>query len=164
VRNTDFLTRLLCANTANLVLFIIIAILRSISSLLTPFFLYRLLGYMSNNENKGYTEEPYLYVFGILCSEFAGVVFLNQLNYQMSWLNIRVEQMLSLLVYEKQICLKTTQTKIKGGRPYNVLTSDVYDIAGFFSNLPFLLTIPLEVIATTVFLYYLLGMSSIAGV
>ncbi|CAG8790105.1 2810_t:CDS:10, partial [Dentiscutata erythropus] len=86
------------------------------------------------------------------------------LNYQMSWLNIRVEQMLSLLVYEKQICLKTTLTKVKGGRSNNVLTTEVYDIIGFFSNLPFLLTIPLEVIAITVFLYSLLGVSSIAGV
>ncbi|CAG8628690.1 11835_t:CDS:10, partial [Dentiscutata heterogama] len=164
VRNTDLLTRLLRANSANLVLFIVIAILRSISYLITPFFLYRLLAYMSDDKTKKYTEEPYLYVFGILCSELAGVVFLNQLNYQMSWLNIRVEQMLSLLVYEKQICLKTTLTKVKGGRSNNVLTTEVYDITGFFSNLPFLLTIPLEVIAITVFLYSLLGVSSIAGV
>ncbi|KAF0546388.1 P-loop containing nucleoside triphosphate hydrolase protein [Gigaspora margarita] len=164
IQNTDLLTRLLRANYVNLVFFIVIAILRSIFSLITPFFLYRLLVYMSDNEAKNYTEEPYIYVFGILCSELASVVFLNQLNYQMSWLNIRVEQMLSLLMYEKQLCLKTTLTKVKGDRSNNVLTTEVYDIAGFFSNLPFLLTIPLEIIAITIFLYYLLGVSSIVGV
>ncbi|CAG8845071.1 8850_t:CDS:2, partial [Racocetra persica] len=48
--------------------------------------------------------------------------------------------------------------------PNNILTTDVGDIAGFFSNLPFLLTIPLEIIVAIVYLYHLLGVSSIIGV
>jgi ABC-type multidrug transport system fused ATPase/permease subunit len=112
---------------------------------------------------KQYTEEPYLYVFGILLSELLRIVFLNQLNYQLVWLGIRVEQMLSILVYRKQLRMKTSP-RSANSKTSNVLTTDVDDIAGFFSNLPFIITIPLEILVATVFLYILLGWSSLIGV
>ncbi|CAG8763787.1 15393_t:CDS:10, partial [Gigaspora margarita] len=147
--SASLLTRLLRVNTNNLILFLFIAIFRSIFSFTTPFFLYKLLDYITKNKNNEYTEEPYLYVFGILCSELARILFLNQLNYQVVWLGIRVEQMLSVLVYSKQLHIKTS-SRSNNNRQSNVLTTDVGDIAGFFSNLPFLLTIPLEIIVATI--------------
>src|SRR6266536_1426848 len=105
MNNMDLLSRLLAANATNLVLFLIIAIFRSVFAFTTPFFLYRLLICISSahtNKSK-YSEEPYLYVFGILLSEISRIIFLNQLNYQLVWLGIRVEQMLSILVYKKQL-------------------------------------------------------------
>ncbi|CAG8465261.1 13492_t:CDS:10 [Gigaspora rosea] len=161
--SASLLTQLLRANTNNLILFLFIAIFRSIFSFTTPFFLYKLLDYITNNKNTEYTEEPYLYVFGILCSELARILFLNQLNYQVVWLGIRVEQMLSVLVYSKQLHIKTS-SRSSNNRQSNVLTTDVGDIAGFFSNLPFILTIPLEIIVATIGLYCLLGVSSIIGI
>ncbi|CAG8455801.1 6887_t:CDS:10 [Scutellospora calospora] len=162
IMSTELLSRLLRANANNLLLFLLIATFRSIFAFTTPFFLYKLLKYLSENKEGTYTEEPYLYVFGILCSELARIIFLNQLNYQVVWLGIRVEQMLSVLVYEKQLHLKVSSRS--SNRQNNVLTTDVGDIAGFFSNLPFLLTIPLEIIVATVYLYFLLGVSSIIGI
>jgi len=160
----DLLSRLLAANATNLVCFLIIAIFRSIFAFTTPFFLYRLLKYLSSaGRSKQYSEEPYIYVFGILLSELSRIIFLNQLNYQVVWLGIRVEQMLSVLIYEKQLRLKTSP-RAANSRPNNVLTTDVDDIAGFFSNLPFIITIPLEILVAIVFLYVLLGWSSLVGV
>ncbi|CAG8554167.1 1019_t:CDS:10, partial [Cetraspora pellucida] len=163
IMSTNLLSRLLRVNTNNLILFLFIATFRSIFAFATPFFLYRLLEYISNNKNNEYTEEPYLYVFGILCSELARIIFLNQLNYQVVWLGIRVEQMLSVLVYSKQLHIKTS-SRSNNSRQNNILTTDVGDIAGFFSNLPFIVTIPLEIIVAIIYLYYLLGVSSIIGV
>ncbi|CAG8464533.1 13974_t:CDS:10 [Dentiscutata heterogama] len=164
ILNPSLLTRLLRVNTNNLLLFLFIAIFRSIFSFTTPFFLYKLLEYITNNKSNEYTEEPYIYVFGILCSELARILFLNQLNYQVVWLGIRVEQMLSVLVYSKQLHIKTSSRSNNNRSNNNVLTTDVGDIAGFFSNLPFLLTIPLEIIVAIIGLYYLLGVSSIIGI
>ncbi|CAG8561110.1 27320_t:CDS:10 [Dentiscutata erythropus] len=164
ILSPSLLTRLLRVNTNNLLLFLFIAIFRSIFSFTTPFFLYKLLEYITNNKDNEYTEEPYLYVFGILCSEIARILFLNQLNYQVVWLGIRVEQMLSVLVYSKQLHIKTSSRSNNNRSNNNVLTTDVGDIAGFFSNLPFLLTIPLEIIVAIIGLYYLLGVSSIIGI
>src|ERR1044072_339292 len=152
----DLLSRLLAANATNLVFFLIIAIFRSIFAFTTPFFLYRLLMFLSSDHSKKGSEEPYLYIFGILLSELSRIIFLNQLNYQLVWLGIRVEQMLSILVYKKQLRLKTSP-RASNNRINNVLTADVDDIAGFFSNLPFIITIPLEILVATVFLYNLLG-------
>ena len=160
----DLLSRLLVANATNLVFFLIIAIFRSIFAFTTPFFLYRLLLFISSaDHSKQYTEEPYLYVLGILLSELSRIVFLNQLNYQLVWLGIRVEQMLSILVYKKQLRMKTSP-RSANSKTSNVLTADVDDIAGFFSNLPFIITIPLEILVGTIFLYILLGWSSLIGV
>ncbi|CAG8591488.1 11391_t:CDS:10 [Funneliformis caledonium] len=164
ITNMDLLSRLLVANATNLVFFLIIAIFRSIFAFTTPLFLYHLLKYLSSaDRSQQYSEEPYLYVFGILISELFRIVFLNQLNYQVVWLGIRVEQMLSVLIYEKQLRLKTSP-RAASNKPNNVLTADVDDIAGFFSNLPFIITIPLEILAAMVFLFRLLGWPSLVGV
>ncbi|CAI2173470.1 10812_t:CDS:10 [Funneliformis geosporum] len=136
ITNMDLLSRLLVANATNL--------------------------YLSDPPQQ-YSEEPYIYVFGILISELFRIIFLNQLNYQVVWLGIRVEQMLSVLIYEKQLRLKTSP-RAASNRPNNVLTADVDDIAGFFSNLPFIITIPLEILAAMVFLFRLLGWPSLVGV
>ncbi|CAB4387955.1 uncharacterized protein OCT59_001987 [Rhizophagus irregularis] len=165
MNNMDLLSRLLAANATNLVFFLIIAIFRSVFAFTTPFFLYRLLICISlAHKNKlNYTEEPYLYIFGILLSEISRIIFLNQLNYQLVWLGIRVEQMLSILVYKKQLRMKASP-RSANNRTSNVLTTDVDDIATFFSNLPFIITIPLEILIATIFLYFLLGWSSLVGV
>ncbi|CAG8498061.1 12021_t:CDS:2, partial [Acaulospora colombiana] len=163
--NLDLLSRLLYANATNLILFLVIAILRSIFAFTTPYFLYQLLNYISEKHPEEYSEKPYLYLLGILVSELCRIIFLNQLNYQVVWLGIRVEQMLSVLVYEKQLRLMASPPEASiNNKANNVLTTDVDDIAGFFSNFPFLLTTPLEIIVAIVYLYFLLGWYSLVGV
>jgi hypothetical protein len=159
MNNMDLLSRLLAANATNLVLFLIIAIFRSVFAFTTPFFLYRLLICISlaHKNNLKYTEEPYLYIFGILLSEISRIIFLNQLNYQLVWLGIRVEQMLSILVYKKQLRMKASPRSVNN-RTSNVLTTDVDDIATFFSNLPFIITIPLEILIATIFFIFFIGL------
>ncbi|CAG8496604.1 9578_t:CDS:10 [Ambispora gerdemannii] len=163
--NLDLLSRLLVANLTNLFTFLVIAIFRSIFAFTTPYFLQRLLEYIETEKADTPSELPYLFILGILISELLRVIFLNQLNYQVVWLGIRVEQMLSVMVYQKQLRLKLSLAKNgNNNRPHNVLTMDVDDIAGFFSNLPFLLTIPLEILVAMIYLARLLGWSSIIGV
>ena len=160
----DVLSRLFATNAKSLIRFFIIAIFRSIFAFTTPFFLQGLLEYMQTaDRSQKPSEKPYLYIFGILVSEIARIILLNQLNYQVVWLGTRVEQMLSVLLYEKQLRSMTAQYR-GSMRPNNVLNVDVDDIAGFFSNLPFLLTIPLEIVVATFYLYYLLGISGLFGV
>ncbi|CAG8664184.1 3258_t:CDS:2, partial [Ambispora leptoticha] len=164
--NLDLLSRLLVANLTNLFTFLVIAIFRSIFAFTTPYFLQLLLESIESEKSNGTpSEKPYLFILGILISELLRIIFLNQLNYQVVWLGIRVEQMLSVMVYQKQLRLKLSLNKNgNNNRPHNVLTMDVDDIAGFFSNLPFLLTIPLEILVAMIYLARLLGWSSIIGV
>ncbi|KAG9290281.1 hypothetical protein G9A89_022257 [Geosiphon pyriformis] len=163
--NLDLLSRLIVTNSTNLIAFLVIAIFRSIFAFTTPYFLQCLLEYLWAHKKEDPSELPYIYITGILISELLRIIFLNQLNYQVVWLGIRVEQMLSVMVYRKQLRHKLSLTKNGNiNRPHNVLTMDVDDIAGFFSNLPFLLTIPLEIIVAIIYLANLLGWSSIIGV
>nr|CAG8456342.1 14203_t:CDS:10 [Entrophospora candida] len=162
ISNVGLFSRLILANARNLVMFLIIAILRSMLAFTTPFFLQQLLRTLLDPTNP-LDEKPFLYAFGILVSELSRIIFLNQLNYQVVWLGIRVEQMLSVSVYEKQLRLKTN-ARNGSVRPSNLITTDVDQISGFFSNLPFVLTIILEIVLAIVYLYVLLGNSGFIGI
>ncbi|KAG9319425.1 hypothetical protein KVV02_006712 [Mortierella alpina] len=164
--------RIYITNRRDIWINFVFGVVSSVASFGVPFFLHELLEYIENPV--GPKEIAYLYVFGMLWSEFVKSLTFGQNLYYGRRVDVRLRAMLSAEVYAKSLRRKDMTgivserskkwARSDTGMITNLMAVDANRVSSLASSIFFLYTCPLEIIISLVMLYSVLGLSSFVGI